>query len=437
MSALPSWVNDFVTQAGGQPAAARLPWLAAVRERALRRFADEGWPTTRIEAWHHTSLAPLAQHSFQVGGNAVVTELLQGLKQDPSACFMVFVNGHFDAVQSSLLGLPSGVSVQAWSQVELDAQVQWLESCFGDEGQGASSAALNLALAQDGALIDLARGVELEKPIHLVFITTDKAAAFTRNFIRLQAGAQATVLEHYVGLDAEQINFTSATTRTELEQDAKLTHLKLQQEAKQAFHLGNIDARQERSSVYNSHSLSFGARLARHDIATAFMGERCETLFNGLYYVDGRRHVDHNTVIRHAQPNCISHEYYRGILADSARGVFSGRILVGVGADGTDAIQRSDSLLLSKMARADSRPELEIYADDVKCAHGATVGQLDADSLFYLRTRGMANEEARNMLIYAFAAQALERISNPDLRERATAGIAALLPGGMTSGEMV
>lgn len=243
-------------------------------------------------------------------------------------------------------------------------------------------------------------------------------------------------MEHYLGEDGTDASLSSVVTRLNVSPDANLTHMKLQQEAPQDFHLAAIDVQQGRGSVFNSHSLSFGARIARNDIATVFNGERCETLFNGLYYVDGRRHVDHNTIIDHAQPNCQSREFYRGILADTARGVFSGRILVGKGADGTDSVQRSDSLLLSKMARADSRPELEIYADDVKCAHGATVGQLDADSLFYLRSRGMTMEDARNMLIYAFAAQSLERIASESLRSRATVGINALLPGGLALGEL-
>src|SRR5690606_6336341 len=162
-------------------------------------------------------------------------------------------------------------------------------------------------------------------------------------------------------------------------------------------------------------SMSFGARLARHDITTRFTGQRCETLLNGLYYVDGRRHVDHHTVIGHAQPHGVSREYYRGILADTARGVFGGRILVSPGADGTDAVQRSDSLLLSRMAKADARPELEIYADDVKCAHGATVGQIDEESMFYLRCRGLDEVHARSVLTYAFAAQALSRMDDESL----------------------
>ncbi|HLR12159.1 MAG TPA: SufD family Fe-S cluster assembly protein, partial [Burkholderiaceae bacterium] len=189
-------------------------------------------------------------------------------------------------------------------------------------------------------------------------------------------------------------------------------------------------------SSFNSHSMSFGARLARNDIRTAFGGPHCHTLLNGLYYVNARRHVDHNTLIDHAHPNGISREYYRGILADMGRGVFGGRILVAPGADGTDAVQRSDSLLLSRMARADAKPELEIYADDVSCAHGATVGQIDENAMFYLRTRGLDEVHARNLLTYAFAGQAIDRLDLPVLRQQVAGMIRDRLPGGAMLGDI-
>lgn len=432
---LPVWVNDFAVQAAQRPGAA-LPWLSALRQRALDRFAQEGWPTTRIEAWHHTSLALLEQQSFVPRAQGEAAELVRSVRQQEDGYFLVFVDGRYDASLSAVGALPAGARLGALS-VCIEQDGEWVQSQYGDESQGAATAALNLALAHDGAVLSLSAGTHLEQPVHLVFVSTQGgSASFTRNLIALESGASATVVEHYVGRQADDASLSSAVTRLNVARDANLTHLKLQQEAPQDFHLANIEVQQGQGSVFNSHSLSFGARLARNDISTVFNGERCETLFNGLYFVDGRRHVDHNTVINHAQPNCQSREYYRGILADTARGVFCGRVLVGKGADGTDAVQRSDSLLLSKLARADSRPELEIYADDVKCAHGATVGQLDADSLFYLRSRGMTQEDARNMLIYAFAAQSLERIASDGLRRRATAGISALLPGGLALGEL-
>jgi Fe-S cluster assembly protein SufD len=261
-----------------------------------------------------------------------------------------------------------------------------------------------------------------------VFIAaTAGAASFPRNLVVAGPGARATVVEHYIGQGGEA-NLTNTVTRLRLDQDANATHLKLQNEDLQAFHLGSVDAVQARGSVFNSHSMSFGARLARHDISTDFTGEHCESLLNGLYYVNGKRHVDHHTFIRHSQPFCTSREYYRGVLDDTARGVFGGRIFVAPGADKTDAVQRSDSLLLSRLARADARPELEIYADDVKCAHGATVGQLDETSLFYLRSRGLDEAHARHVLTYAFAAAAISRIESDALRNQVIGAIRALAP---------
>jgi Fe-S cluster assembly protein SufD len=379
------WADVFGRRAEGLPGAG-LPWLADTRRRALDRFMSEGWPTTKIEAWRHTSLSPLAAATFADGGAQPVADRIADLKAGESGHWLVFVDGAFDAALSDVGVLPDGAILlplsQAWAR-HADA----IQAAYGQADQGHSTSALNLALASDGAWISLARGVAVEQPIHVVCAAASpQAAHFLRHVIHAAAGSQATVVEHYVGVD-QASNFRHAATRLVLDQDARVTHLKLQQESAQAWHLGDIDAVQSRGSYFASHSVSLGARLARHDIATHFADERCETLFNGLYYVDQRRHVDHHTLIGHAKPHCVSHENYRGILADTAHGVFSGRILVAPGADGTDAIQRNDSLLLSRLAKSDSRPELEIYADDVKCAHGATVGQIDADSLFYLRTR--------------------------------------------------
>ncbi|NYT61155.1 Fe-S cluster assembly protein SufD [Alcaligenaceae bacterium] len=434
MSTAQTWVAEFSAREQGL-AGANVPWLAAMRKRAIERFADEGWPTTKQESWRHTSLAMLEQQSFLPAADASAAALAQEVRQGEPGHWLVFTDGKFNADLSDIGALPAGAKVRALSQALVDSPDQ-VEDGFGTELQGSSIAALNLALVSDGAFVSLERGVVLDLPVHLVFIAvSDQAASFPRNLIHAESGAQAKIIEHYVG-QGSSITLTNTVTRANLAPDAHVTHVKLQQETDQAFHFGVLDVKQGKGSVFNSHSMSFGARLARHDITTAFTGQNCETLLNGLYYVDGRRHVDHHTVIGHEQPKGVSREYYRGILADTARGVFGGRILVSPGADGTDAIQRSDSLLLSRMAKADSRPELEIYADDVKCAHGATVGQLDETALFYLRTRGMDEAHARNIMTYAFAAQALERIDIPSVRERVTQAIRGLLPGGVGMGEL-
>lgn len=425
---LQAWADAFGRRAGSLPGAG-VPWLADVRRRALDRFMSEGWPTPRIEAWRHTSLAPLAAAAFDDGDAQPVAEQVAALKAADPGHWLVFVDGAYDAALSEVGALPAGATVlplsQAWAE-----HAEAIRAAYGDAADGHSTSALNLALASDGAWVRLGRGVALEQPVHLVCAAASpRAAHFLRHLVQAEAGAQATVVEHYVGAPGAA-NFRHAATRLRLDQDARITHLKLQQESEQAWHLGEIDATQGRGSYFASHSVSLGARLARHDIATHFADERCETLLNGLYYVDQRRHVDHHTLIGHEKPRCVSHESYRGIMADASHGVFSGRILVAPGADGTDAIQRNDSLLLSRLAKSDARPELEIYADDVKCAHGATVGRIDEDSLFYLRSRGLDEAHARDILIYAFAAASVARIESDPLRRRVERAVRALLPGG-------
>ncbi|NLC37257.1 MAG: Fe-S cluster assembly protein SufD, partial [Alcaligenaceae bacterium] len=324
--------------------------------------------------------------------------------------------------------LPTGAQVGTLADA-LARDADLVQQAFGSEADGNSPAALNVALAEDGAFVHLARGVALENPVHVVFVASGEGAAvFPRNVYIAEAGAHGRVVEHYVGRDGN-VTLTNTVSRVQVAADANLSHVRLQQEAPQAFHLADIHVEQAGKSYFASHSISLGARIARHDIATRFDGERAESLLNGVYFANGQRHVDHHTLIGHAQPNCVSNEHYRGILADRGRGVFRGRILVSPGADGTDAIQRNDSLLLSKLARTDSRPELEIYAEDVRCTHGATVGQLSEDSLFYLMARGLDETHARNVLIYAFVLEGLARIESEPVRQRASKAVRALMPG--------
>jgi len=452
MSAVQPWVQAFKHFSGAGKVDA--PWLATIRQQALTRFADAGWPGLREEHWRHTSLAALADAAtpwLHDGGLmrpdasacalstdvlAQAQRLLQSIRaQDDTGHWLVFVDG-VHAPQLSRIGLlPGGARLTTLSDV-LRTDPAALQPYYGDAAQGAPVMALNAAFAAEGAFVRVSQGVALDAPVHLAFLAvTPGRIRFLRNLIAAEPGAEVTVMEHFVGLDAVA-GLTHTVTRSFVACNARLTHAKLQQEGAQGFHLGSTTAAQESGSHYQSHSLSLGARLARHDVDTRFDGKRCHALLNGLYLVDGKRHVDHHTLIDHAQPDSVSQEYYRGILADQARGVFCGRIFVAPGADRTDAEQRCDSLLLSRMARADAQPELEIYADDVKCAHGATVGQLDEESLFYLRSRGLAQDDAHSVLVYAFAQQALMRIASPALRAHASRAVRTRLPGGGTLGDM-
>jgi len=433
------WAGRF---SKGRPAlpGAQAPWLSALRQRALDRFVEQGWPTPKQENWRHTSLGLLAQQSFApadpnpASHAASVASQLAGLRQGQGGHWLVFVDGHYLADQSEIGALPQGVRIQSLAQA-LAADAERLRPYLGDEKSGDSPAALNLALTGDGAYIDIGPGAQVDEPIHLLYAASSAGtASFPRTIVVLKRDARATVIEHYIGQGGASL--TNAVFSGSLERGAELTHIKVQQEHDEAFHLSRCSIQQDEGSTYTSHSMAFGARLARNDIDTRFNGVHCHTLLNGLYYADGRRHVDHHTTIDHAQPHGASREYYRGILDDGARGVFTGRIRVLPGADGTDAVQRSDSLLLSRTARSDARPELEIYTDDVKCAHGATVGQIDEQSLFYLRSRGLDQDYAQGLLTYAFAATAVERIALEPVRKHVAAAIKSLLPGSRLLGDL-
>ena len=436
MSTIDTWVARHHERAASLPGAA-LPWLLRRRADAIARFADLGWPTTRLEPWRHTSLTFLEQHELQAPESAPhPAATLAAVRSEfgDGGHWLVFVDGRFERTLSVLGGLPAGVVCTPLSEA-LSKHAEAVEAAFGTADEAASPYALNLALCTDGAFVRLARGTALGVPLHLVFIgATGAADTHLRNLIVAEANTEASIIEHHLGGGS---TLGTTVTLVHTAQDARITHLKLQQQDATAIHLAQIKAEQARGSYFASHSLSFGARLARNDIHTRFDGEGCETLLNGLYHVDGRRHVDHHTLIEHASPLGISREYYRGLVDDNARGVFSGRIIVAEDAQRTDAIQRCDNLLLSRLAEADARPELEIYADDVKCAHGATVGQMDEDALFYLRTRGIDEIRARQLLTYAFAAEVLDRIALASLRSSARATLLARLPGGALLEELL
>jgi len=436
MSTIDTWVARHHERAASLPGAA-LPWLLRRRADAIARFAELGWPTTRLEPWRHTSLSFLEQHELQAPESAphpAATLAAVRSEFDDGGHWLVFVDGRFERTLSVLGGLPAGVVCAPLSEA-LSKHAEALEAAFGTADEAASPYALNLALCTDGAFVRLARGTALGVPLHLVFIgATGAADTHLRNLIVAEANTEASIIEHHLGGGS---TLGTTVTLVHTAQDARITHHKLQQQDAAAIHLAQIKAEQARGSYFASHSLSFGARLARNDIHTRFDGEGCETLLNGLYHVDGRRHVDHHTLIEHASPLGISREYYRGLVDDNARGVFSGRIIVAQDAQRTDAVQRCDNLLLSRMAEADARPELEIYADDVKCAHGATVGQMDEDALFYLRTRGIDEIRARQLLTYAFAAEVLDRIALTSLRSSARATLLARLPGGALLEELL
>lgn len=399
-------------------------WIASARRAAADQFAQSGLPTQRIEDWKYTSLKPIARRDFarpdvaQATADAATIEAqrIPGL----DTCRLVFINGHFAAALSDREGAGAGIRVRNLAQVLAD-DPDVLRGRFGDCAPSDFSGftALNTAFAEDGAVIEIAAESRGERPIELLFVSSaqdESIACHPRIVIAAEHHGEATVIEHYVGLE-EAANLTNAVTEAVLDPGARVTHYRIQRDSRKGFHIGSVHARQAGDSRFESHNVQMGGQLVRSDINTSLDAEGAETLFNGLYLVNGRQHVDTHTRIDHNQPNTHSEEAYRGILDGNARGVFNGRVYVAPHAQKTEAYQSNDNLLLSGKAEIDTKPELEIYADDVVCSHGATVGQLDQHAMFYLRSRGVDEEAARGLLLFAFAEASIERMQLSPLRE--------------------
>ncbi|MBW8769183.1 MAG: Fe-S cluster assembly protein SufD [Gemmatimonadetes bacterium] len=399
-------------------------WARSLRLSAITRFEALGFPTTKNEDWHFTSVAPIAEREFDLlapPAHRVTAAQLEPLTFGATDWHtLVFVNGRYDASLSSTKGLPDGVTLvpltRAYEELPLLVE-QYLGKVAAYEGQ--TFTALNTAFLDDGAVLHVGREVEVARPIHLLFVSDPSAGAGTsqpHNLIVLDRSAKATVIESYAGL-GDGAYFTNVVTEVVVGDGATLTHLKLQRESAQAYHVGTVDVRQARDSHLVQFSFATGAALSRTNIYTELRGEGCGATLNGLYLGDGEQHIDHQTRIEHVEPNCYSREHYKGILDGSAHGVFNGKVFVHPAAQKTDGKQTNNTLLLSEKAQIDTKPQLEIFADDVKCTHGATVGRLDETSLFYMKSRGIDARTARELLTYAFAADVLETIEQVEVRE--------------------
>jgi len=419
-----SYLRGFerISASGGATAP---DWARSLRLSAITRFETLGFPTTKNEDWHFTSVAPIAEREFEL--LAPPTHGVTAAQLAPLAFgatdwhTLVFVNGRYDAKLSSAAALPDGVTLvplkQAYETLPLLVE-QYLGKVATFEGQ--TFTALNTAFLDDGAVVHIEKEIEVARPIHLLFVSDTSAGAGTaqpHNLIVLDRFAKATVIESYAGLDGAGAYFTNVVTEAVVGDGATLTHLKLQRESEQAYHVGTLDVRQARDSHLVSFSFATGAALSRTNIYTELRGDGCGATLNGLYLGDGEQHIDHQTRIEHVEPNCYSRELYKGILDGSAHGVFNGKVYVHPAAQKTDGKQTNNTLLLSEKAQIDTKPQLEIFADDVKCTHGATVGRLDETALFYLKSRGIAARTARQLLTYAFAADVLESIELAEVRE--------------------
>lgn len=409
-------------------------WVTEMRQSAFERFAAHGLPTRREEEWKYTDVSAIGKRASLAPDNippdpSSEAALFAWTLAQENVHLMVFVNGHYSDELSALGELPAGVRLESLADL-LDGAADLPQALFGRQHEHTIFAALNDALATDGAVLRLAPGTVLEKPVYLLFVASGHGTAiYPRNIVIAGEGARATVIEHYFGmLDAH--NFTDAVTQVSLADGAEVLHCKLEQEGSAAFHIAGIHAEQAAGSRFGSHSFALGGRLARNDITTRMSGPGCRCSFDGLYLLDGKQHVDHHTRIDHLAPSGTSREYYRGILDGESHGVFNGKVVVHPHAVKTDAHQENHNLLLSRQAEVDTKPQLEIFADDVKCTHGATVGQLDDESLFYLRSRGVDADSARSLLIYGFANDIIGRVEVPDMRARIEHLVLDRLPQG-------
>ncbi|HEX3553258.1 MAG TPA: Fe-S cluster assembly protein SufD [Thermoanaerobaculia bacterium] len=436
-AALAPYFADFERfQRERHPAATEPAFVQALRRAGLERFSALGFPDTRQEEWRLTNVAPIVQGSFHraVGDpNAVGPEQIAAY-DFPAAARLVFVDGRFSTRLSSLAGtpaLPAGMVVTSLAEALASTPglvEPWLGQLAGFEQQ--PFVALNTAFLGDGAFIHVPRGVA-SGLIHVLFLSSSEdgraTVSYPRNLFVASESSQLTVVETYAGTGAY---FNCPVTELVAGPNAVVDHYKVQRESREAFHVATFQVQGERNSVPRSHSISLGGGLVRNDVNAVLAGEGIDCILNGLYLVDGRQHLDNHMRVEHAKPHCASHELYKGVLDGKARAVFNGLIHVHKGAQKTDAKQSNRNLLLSRDAIANSNPQLEIYADDVKCTHGSTVGQLDEDAVFYLRSRGIGQEAARSLLTWAFASDIVERIQVEPVRRDLEEFLFARLPKG-------
>ncbi len=418
-------VEPIVKQFSAVEAAIQPKWLLPVRKAGISRFAELGFPTLRDEDWRYTNVAPIAKLEFKVADPVVVngaeTKILEeSIFAEMPGHRLVFVNGYFCAKLSSIKPVSGGVRIENLATA-IATNSALIEKHLGKYAQTAGNAfaALNQAFFTDGAFIFVPQGQEVAETVELIYISSAKQngeVILPRNLIIAEANTKLTVVESYLST-ANVAYFTNAVTEIVAGDNAVVEHVKLQDEALNAFHVAAIAGEFGRASHTRVHSFALGARLSRNNIRVKLAGEGLESVLNGLYLTRGEQLADHHMIVEHAEPHCASHEYFNGILDDKSKGVFHGRILVREIAQKTDAKQTNKNLLLSDDATADTKPQLEIYADDVKCTHGATIGQLNDESIFYLRSRGINTDMARQMLIHAFAGEIIERIKCEPARE--------------------
>jgi len=396
-------------------------WLNRIKESARERFTQLGFPTMRDEEWRYTNVTRFEETPFHSA--SFFPELSQvqikpfsfGAVNWPT---LVFVNGRFVPELSSSPKNHKGLYIGSLHQA-LVSNPKLLEAHLNRYAKQDAFTALNAAFVKEGALIYLPEEETVNEPIHLIFVSASSgqnALIQPRNLIVAGPKSKATVVESYVAINGTTY-FTNSVTEILAGEEANIDYYKIQREGTEAFHIGTTQVELQRAAAFNSVSVSLGARLSRHNVNVRLGAEDAQCELNGLYLGSGVQHMDHHTFVDHPKPRGTSHQLYKGILSGEASGVFSGKIFVREGAQKTDAHQTNKNLLLSEKATADTRPQLEILADDVQCTHGAAVGQLDESVIFYLKTRGIGFEAARRILCYGFAKEVIERIKIPAISE--------------------
>lgn len=408
--------------------------VAALRRRGLERYESLGFPSTREEEWRFTNVAPVAKRAYRRAGgelHGLTAEKLEPF-QIPETVDLVFVNGRYSEELSQPEDLPAGVFAGS-----LAAGLAWnpdlVAKHLGEHADlGHPFVALNTAHVEDGAFVYVPKGVNLDKTLHLLFVATagdEATVSYPRNLVVVEESAEATIVESYCGY-AGDAYFTCPVTEIVGGPNSVIDHYRLGEESLDAYHLGSLAIHLGRDANYFTHSVNHGGAIVRNDISAYLGGEGIHCTLNGLYLGRDKQLVDHHMWVDHAEPNCHSYELFKGILEDQSHAVFNGRIKVHEGAQKTDAKQSSQHLLISEEALAHSNPQLEIFADDVRCTHGSTTGQIDEEAIFYLRSRGIGEEAAKSLLTYAFAAEVLDEFRLESVRKDLEEFLFTRLPKG-------
>ena len=390
-------------------------WLKNLRKEAFGYFTENGFPTLRDEEWKYTDVRELSSSPLLISKNAATDEEREILSDIESGNRVVFIDGVFNAKLTNLSDLPDGAKVLNFAEAFEDETFKAnLTKIVEFDFNGLT--ALNTAFIEQGVFIHVPKNTKIETPVHIVFIGESETANFPRILYVGERASEAKIVEHY-SRTSEAKYFTNAVVEISLADDAKLVHTRVQRESHEAFHFVTTQANLDRA-VYDNTNITLGAKLSRHDVNLSFNGEGGEAWADGLYIMGDGQHTDTHSRIDHRVKNCNSHQNYKGILDGKSRAVFNGKVFVHENASGTDAQQSNKNLLLSNEARIDTKPQLEIFNDDVKCAHGATVGQLEEEELFYLLSRGLSEDLARNLLTYGFAEEIINKIKIESIKKQ-------------------